>query len=308
MKDVLSDIFETIRLRGTLYFHTDYSPPWAITVPAYAQAARFHLVVQGRCHVGLASGRSVDLGPGDLVLVPRGQEHILSDSAGRAPAPLERVIQESGYDGSGAFVVGRGDRQAATQMVCGHLGFAQGADHPLLRALPDLIVMTQADRARHPLLDESLRLVARRAFVDGLGVAASISRLSEVFFIEAVRVCMAHHPPLAQIMNAMTDLQIGRALELVHKAPGDPWSVESLAKAIGMSRSRFAERFAELVGMAPMAYVTEWRLQKALKRLGEKEVSVKEVAAQAGYQSAAAFTRAFAQRFGVPPTEYRSAG
>ena len=306
MKDVLSDIFETIRLRGTLYFRTDYSPPWAITVPAYSQAARFHLVIQGRCHIGLASGLSINLGPGDLVLIPRGQQHVLADSVGRTPAPLERVVQESGYDGAGAFVIGKGDPQAATQMVCGHLGFSQGADHPLLRALPNLMVMTQADRARHPLLDELLRLVARRAFTDGLGAAASIARLSEVFFIEAVRVSMEHHPPLAQIMNAMTDLQIGRALELVHKAPGDPWSVHSLAKAIGMSRSRFAERFAELVGMAPMAYVTEWRLQKALKRLCEKEVSVKEIATQAGYQSAAAFTRAFAQRFGVPPTEYRS--
>ncbi|SDJ63801.1 transcriptional regulator, AraC family [Bradyrhizobium sp. Rc2d] len=305
MNDILSDVFETIRLRGTLYFRTDYSPPWAITVPAYEQAARFHLVIQGRCHIGLASGRSINLGPGDLALIPRGQQHVLADSAGRTPAPLERVVQESGYDGKSAFVIGKGDPQATTQMVCGHLGFSQGADHPLLRALPEVIVMTQADRARHPLLDESLHLVARRAFADELGAAASISRLSEVFFIEAVRVSMEHHAPLAQIMNAMTDLQIGRALELVHKAPSDPWSVDRVAKAIGMSRSRFATRFTELVGIAPMTYVSEWRLQKALLRLNRKEGGIKEIAAQAGYQSPAAFSRAFSQRFGVPPTEYR---
>jgi AraC family transcriptional regulator, activator of mtrCDE len=305
MIDILSDIFETIRLRGTLYFRTDYSPPWAITVPAYAQAARFHLVIQGRCHVRLASGRDADLGPGDVVLIPRGQGHVLADSAGRTPAPLEQIIQESGFDGKGAFVIGKGDPQAATRMVCGHLGFSQGADHPLLGALPEALVMTQTDRDRHPLLDESLRLVARRALTDEPGTAASISRLSEVFFIEAVRASIEHHPALARVMNAMTDSQIGRALELVHEAPGDSWSVDRLAKAIGMSRSRFAERFTELVGVTPMAYVTEWRLQKALARLGRKEVSIKEIAAQAGYQSSAAFTRAFAQRFGVSPTEYR---
>jgi AraC family transcriptional regulator, activator of mtrCDE len=305
MIDVLSDIFETIRLRGTLYFRTHFSAPWATTVPAYAQAARFHLVVQGRCHVALGSGTTFDLGPGDLILIARGQAHVLADSPGRIPAPLEDVVKASGFDGAGVFVVGGGEPRAATQMVCGHLGFLHGADHPLLRALPDAMVLTQSDRARHPMLDETLRLVARRAFADGPGAGASIARLSEVFFIEAIRAAMDHHPELARVLAAMSDSQIGRALALVHKAPGDAWSVESLANAIGMSRSRFAERFTELVQMAPMAYVAEWRLQKALTRLTQSEASVKEIAAEVGYQSPAAFTRAFAQRFGAPPTEYR---
>jgi len=305
MFDLLSDVFETIRLKGTLYFRTDCSPPWAITVPAYEQAARFHFVIQGCCHVSLASGSNVVLEPGDVVLIPRGREHVLADRLGRVPAPLERVIQESGYDGKGAFVIGKSDPQATTQMVCGHLGFSQGADHPLLGALPDVILITQPDRDRYPLLDESLRLVARRALSDEVGAAASIARLSEVFFIEAVRASVERHPPLANVMTAMTDLHIGRALELVHKTPGDPWTVETLAKASGMSRSRFAEQFAELVGVAPMAYVTEWRLQKALARLSSSKASVKEVSAQAGYQSAAAFARAFSQRFGIPPTDTR---
>ncbi|MCC8964424.1 AraC family transcriptional regulator [Bradyrhizobium sp. Pear76] len=305
MFDLLSDVFETIRLKGTLYFRTDYSPPWAITVPPYQQAARFHFVIQGCCHVSLPSGSNIVLEPGDVVLIPRGRGHVLADRLGRAPAPLERVIQESGYDGKGAFVIGKSDPQATTQMVCGHLGFSQGADHPLLGALPEVILITQPDRARYPLLDESLRLVARRALSDEVGAAASIARLSEVFFIEAVRASVERHLPLANVMAAMTDLHIGRALELVHKTPGDPWTVETLAKASGMSRSRFAERFTELVGVAPMAYVTEWRLQKALARLSSSKASVKEVAAQAGYQSAAAFARAFSQRFGIPPTDTR---
>ncbi|RXH05754.1 AraC family transcriptional regulator [Bradyrhizobium guangzhouense] len=305
MFDILSDVFETIRLKGTLYFRTDYSPPWAITVPEYEQAARFHFVIQGCCHVSLSSGANIVLEPGDVVLIPRGRGHVLADRLGRAPAPLERVIQDSGYDGKGAFVIGKGDPQATTQMVCGHLGFSQGADHPLLGALPEVIVITQADRGRYPLLDEALRLIARQALSDEAGAAASIARLSEIFFIEAVRASVERHPPLANVMTAMTDRHIGRALELVHETPGDPWTVETLAKASGMSRSRFAERFTELVGVAPMAYVMEWRLQIALARLGSSKASVKEVAAQAGYQSAAAFARAFSQRFGIPPTDTR---
>lgn len=305
MRDVLSDIFDTIRLRATLYFRTDYSPPWAITVPAYSQAARFHLVIQGRCFVRLASGATADLGPGDLIVIPRGQEHTLSDNAERAPAPYETVVRQSGYDGSGVFVVGEGNPAAATQMVCGHFGFTDGADHPLLRALPEMIVLTPGDRARHALLDETLRLVARRIFSEDLGSAAAISRLSEVFFIEAVRASIEQCPEMARVLGAMTDPQIGRALDRMHTAPGQPWTVESIAAEVGMSRSRFAERFTELVGLGPMAYLTEWRLQKALARLIEKDMSVKEIAREAGYQSAAAFTRAFSQRFGVPPTEAR---
>ena len=115
MADILSDIFETIRLRATLYFKTDYSPPWAITVPKYEEAARFHLVIQGRCHVELESGATTEIGPGDLILIPRGKQHVLSDKKGRIPAPLETIIEQSGYDGSGTFVIGKGDPSAATR-------------------------------------------------------------------------------------------------------------------------------------------------------------------------------------------------
>ncbi len=308
MTDVLSDIFDTIRLRATLYFRTDYSAPWAITVPAYRETARFHLVVQGRCHVALVSGRSVDIGPGDLIVIPRGQEHILADCPGRAPAPLERVLQESGYDGSGVFVVGSGNPAASTQMVCGHFGFTEGADHPLLRALPETIVMTSADRARHPLLDDTLRLVVRRVFTEGLGAAAAIARLSEVFFIETVRASIEQWPELARVIGAMTDPQIGRALELMHKDASHPWTVESLALAVGMSRSRFAERFSMLMREGPMSYLADWRLQRALVLLGQSRVNVQEVATKVGYQSAAAFTRSFTQKFGAPPSEFRHSG
>ncbi|MFA5949434.1 MAG: AraC family transcriptional regulator [Hyphomicrobium sp.] len=304
MTDILSDIFETIRLRGTLYFRTDYAPPWAVTVPAYEQAARFHLIVQGRCHVEITGGGpGADLGPGDLMLITGGREHILSDCAGREPAPLEEIVRRSGYDGKGVFAYGTAEPGAATQMVCGHLNFTRGADHPLLRALPPLIVMRPAERAMHPLLDDTLRLVVRRAFTDTLGAAASISRLSEVFFIETVRASIDAHTELSRVIAAMTDAQVGRALSSIHEAPADPWTVESLAQVAGMSRSRFAERFTELVGVAPMAYVAEWRMQKALARLVESDANVKVVAAEVGYQSAAAFTRAFVNRFGVTPTE-----
>lgn len=303
--DVLNDILDTLNLKGALYFRTDFSAPWAVAVPALGQAARFHLVVQGRCHVGFATGATVDLMPGDMVLIPRGGAHILADSAGRPAPPLETVLELSGYQGEGVFVLGKGDPEASTQMICGHFTFRGGADHPLLRALPDHIVVTNATRAREPWLDEALRLVSRRMFSEEIGSPAAVTRLSEIVFIELLRVGIGQSPELGAILAALADPQIGRILRLLHTAPQEPWTVASMAQAIGMSRSRFAERFRELLGTGPMSYLSDWRLQKALALLDDSRCSVQQVARRTGYRSAAAFTRAFAEKFGVPPTEYR---
>lgn len=305
--DVLNDILDTLKLSGALYFRTDFSPPWAITVPNLAQAARFHLVVQGNCHVKFSNDASVLLGPGDLVLIPRGRSHILADNPERPATELESVLTENKYDGQGVLVVGDGDPNASTQMVCGHLSFRFGADHPILRALPEYLLTTSSLRAREPLLDEMLRLLARRVFSETLGSMAAVTRLSEIVFIELLKVGIHQSAELHAILLAFNDRQIGRALQLMHSEFSHTWTVESLASKVAMSRSRFAERFSELIGMSPMAYLSEWRLQKALSLLDDSRCSIQQVAMQTGYQSPAAFTRAFSSKFGSPPTEYRKA-
>jgi AraC-like DNA-binding protein len=245
------------------------------------------------------------LGPGDIVLIPKGRSHILADEAGREAPQLETVLQDVGYDGEGVLVVGEKDIAASTQMVCGHFNFRSGADHPILRALPEYVLTTASTRAREPWLDEMLRLVTRRVFAEELGSAAAITRLSEIVFIELLRVGINQSNELRAVIEGFRDQQIGRALGLIHARPAEPWTVEKLAAAVGMSRSRFAERFSELVGTGPMAYLSDWRLQKALSLLGMSHVSIQQVAIQTGYQSPAAFSRAFSGKFGVPPTEYR---
>lgn len=305
LMDILDDILDTLDLKGALYFRTDFSPPWAVRVPDLPQATRFHLVVQGGCHVELAAGASVQLGPGDLILIPRGRSHVIADMAGRPAPALESVLEAAGYDGRGVLAVGTGDPAASTQMVCGHFNFRAGADHPILRALPDHLLTTTAMRARNPWLDEMLRLVAQRMLSGAIGSAAAVTRLSEIVFIELLRIGVTQSAGLQALLEAFRDRQIGRALELIHHRPGEPWTVASLASAVAMSRSRFAERFSELMGIGPMAYLSEWRLQKALALLDGSRSSVQQVAVQAGYRSPAAFTRAFAAKFGQSPTEYR---
>jgi len=305
--DLLDEILNTLALKGALYFRTDFGAPWSVTVPDLPQAARFHLVVQGECHVMFPSGDRVRLGPGDLVLIPGGRSHVLADRPVTGAPPLERVLEAAGYDGRGVLVVGQGDDTAPTQMVCGHFSFRQGADYPLIGALPDHMVLTASGRAKSPWLDEILRLVVQRIFRDPFGSAASVTRLSEIAFIELLRAGIGDGSRLDTVLEAFRDPQIGRSLELIHTHPGAPWTVERLAQEVGMSRSRFAERFTGLLGVAPMAYLSNWRLQRALALLEDGRRSVQQVSAEIGYQSQAAFARAFAGKFGVSPSEYRRA-
>ncbi|MEQ8650897.1 MAG: AraC family transcriptional regulator [Kiloniellales bacterium] len=303
--DILNDILDTLALRGVLYFRTDFSAPWAIQVPDHEQAARFHLVMQGQCHVVFDSERTADLGHGDLILIPRGRSHVLADRPGRNAAPLDEVLVKAGYDGQGVLVVGDGDPDASTQMVCGHFSFRPGADHPLLQAMPDYFVTSADLRSQQPWLNEVLGLVAQRMLSGQIGSQASATRLSEIVFIELLRLGVMQDPSLQALLEAFTDHQIGRALSLIHADPAAAWTVEGLAQQVGMSRSRFAERFSALIGTAPMSYLANWRLQKALALLDDEKVSIQQIAAQSGYQSPAAFTRAFAGKFGRPPREHR---
>lgn len=303
--DVLDDILDTLNLKGALYFRTDFSSPWGVTVPDLRQAARFHQVVQGICHVSFPAGGTVELMPGDLILIPRGRSHVLADQAGREAPPLETLLKAVGYQGHGVLVVGQGEPDASTQMICGHFSFREGADHPLLRALPDYLLITSVMRAREPWLDEMLRLVARRIFAEEIGSTAAVIRLSEIVFIELLRIGIGQSETLKSVLTAFRDKQVGGALQLIHAEPERAWTVESLASQVAMSRSRFAERFSALMGTSPMAYLAEWRLQKALALLDDSRCSVQQVAARIGYQSAAAFTRAFSVKFGLAPTEYR---
>lgn len=306
--DILDDILETLKLKGVLYFRTDFSGPWGVTVPDLGQAARFHLVVQGQCRVELASGQAVDLGPGDMIMIPKGQSHILADAQGRGAPPLEAVLESAGYEGSGVLAVGEGDALASTQLICGHLDFRHLAQHPVLHALPDHLVITAAMRAREPWLDELLRMMTRRVFSDAMGSEATVTRLSELMFVEVLRAGIGHDVNQGLPLQAFRDQHIGRALELIHHAPEKPWTVGSLASATGMSRSRFAVRFRELLGVAPVGYLSDWRLQKALSLLEDSQCSIQQVASRSGYKSSAAFSRAFAGKFGLPPTAYRRVG
>lgn len=305
MSDVLSNILDTIELRATFYFRTEFYAPFGIAVPNFKRAARFHLIVQGQCFVRLEDDSFICARPGDLVFVPFGKGHVLASDAKRKCKPMSEVMNEAGFKGQGPFTVGTGTPDQSCQMVCGHFAFADSSDHPLLHSVPEILHITSADRAAQPMLDDVLRLIIRRAFSEGSGAAASISRLSEVLFIEVLRASLTQLGGANQMLVAVQDPQIGRALAAIHGDIAQSWAVGSLASEAGMSRTRFAERFRELVGSSPMAYLAEWRLQRALHHLSSGKLPVKAVAGEVGFRSVAAFSRAFRTRFGRAPRDQR---
>ena len=279
--DVLSDILDVLQLRGTLYFRTAFAAPYAVAVPDLGNAARFHLCVQGRCYV-------------------------VCDAPERTPAELETVLRDADYSGDGVLVYGGEDEgDADTKLVCGHFTFANGADHPLLRALPPYLVVTAELRARAQWLDELMRLITRQMFAGDPGTRASVMRLSEALFIEVIKTCADQDETLATFIEGMSDARIGRALGILHREFDKDWTLERIAREVGMSRSRFADQFQAVIGCAPMGYLSDLRLQKAMNLLAATAEPVQSVAVQVGYQSPAAFTRAFSSRYGRSPREVR---
>jgi AraC-like DNA-binding protein len=304
--DLLTDILGTLSLKGILYFRTEFSGKWAVTVPTLPAAARFHLVTKGCCHVRIGEDHYQDLHPGDIILVPKGRTHILSDSPQKTAPPLEKVIRQSGYNGNGLLVYGTQSTGQTTQMVCGHFSFRPGADHPVLRHLPEFITLRSEDRKKLPLLDQSLSFIAERVFSESLGSAAAVTRLSEIVFMEILQSAISANDRLSCVLLALQDAKIAKSLQLMHSNPEKQWTVESLACEVAMSRSRFSNRFRKLLGETPMTYLAEWRLQKSLEMLGETKQPIQLVANKTGYQSPSAFTRAFHCKFGISPKEYRS--
>jgi AraC family transcriptional regulator, activator of mtrCDE len=304
--DVLADIFDTIQLKGTFYFRTHFSPPWGTTVPRHGRAARFHYVVRGSSWIRAEGQDPIEMAAGDFVLVPGGASHVLADQPIRNAPLLETVMESVGYRGESVLAVGRGDPSAATQLVCGHLTFSEGADHAILRALPAVVRISAERRVKRIWFNEVLGLLVRQVFKDEPGALAAVTRLSEILFIEAIRFASDEAPELKRLLKGFADARIGRAIALIHKEPARAWTVENLAREVGMSRTRFAHDFQDLIGMGPVSYLIEWRLQRAAVALQTSHRTIAEIAYASGYSSQAAFARTFRERFGRSPKAFRN--
>ena len=304
--DLLSDILALLKLQGTLYFRTEFNPPWGIAVPAFANVARFHLVHRGRCWLTVDGVEEpVLLEQGDLVIVTHGAAHQLSDPAAALARSVDDVVAQSGFTGDGALIYGEPGQGHDTQLVCGHFAFDRDAGHPLIEALPPFIHVRNTGDVAHLWLEGTLKLIGAEAGGTGLGATFITLRLSEIIFAQAIRAYLAADGAERRVFRGLIDPHISRSLHALHKQPEASWTLERMAQQAGLSRTGFANRFNECVGVTPMQYLTGWRMQVGRRLLVESDLPILEVAERSGYRSEAAFGRVFRRHFATTPARYR---
>lgn len=299
MTDALGEALHLMRMSGTFYCRNELTEPWGLTMPDMTDCLWFHVLTSGRCDVEV-DGRITTLEPGGVLLVPGGRGHQLF-STETAEKPLVTTLPHM-FETDNYAILRYGDGGAVTHLVCGAVRFDDPAAKHLVNVLPQVLYIRQADDMR-----ATIDLMAAEARFLRPGGEAVVTRLADVLVIQTIREWLTNDPAARTgWLGALQDQQIGQALALIHRDPAQPWTVERLAHQTAMSRSAFAARFTELVGEPAMRYVTRWRMHVAVNRLRDRDSTVSEIARGLGYESEAAFSRAFKRIVGVSPGQARA--
>lgn len=302
--DVLTDILNSLRLEGRLYFRTELTAPWGIHVPQKQDVARFHIVIRGNGWLKVENEiDSVPMANGDLAVIPHGAGHEILDDLDTPSRPLDNVLDEVNYTGSGPLLYGGGGMGCS--LVCGEFAFDRELFNPLLDNLPAVLHVRGSENFNSKWMDSTLGFIAHEAASEQIGALAIIDRLAEIIFIQVVRAYVSEAGSKEPFLAALGDPLMSQALSLIHGKPHYGWTVAELGQHIGMSRSAFSNRFSEMVGMSPYQYLTSVRMRKAAHYLRTVDTSLMNIAYEVGYESEAAFSNAFKQHFGIRPGKYR---
>jgi AraC-like DNA-binding protein len=314
--DPLSEALRSVRLSGAIFLDAELSAPWGFASPPASAGAHliapsaehvilFHLLVEGRATARIVGQDSMALEAGDIAVLPRGDAHELwngrvtelTDSSALLPKILEGAVVSERGGGGGRL----------TKFICGYITCERQAQRLFLAGLPPLFKVNIRRDASGEWLERTIRHLASERAPVRAGQSALLAKLAEALFIETLRSYMAELPrQRTGWLAAVRDSAVGRALGAIHREPARSWTVASLAEQAGVSRTVFAERFTRLLGDAPLAYVSRCRMELGARLLETTDDSVLQVALNSGYESEAAFNRAFKREFELPPARYRS--
>ncbi len=314
--DALTDVLRTMRLTGAVFLDAEFTEPWCVLAQVGpeeyarfsappAQVIGYHYVLEGRLEVSVTDGTPMTAGPGHLLLLPRNDSHILGSDLRAEPQDIDQLVQPGGEDGLASLHYGGGG--ARCRILCGYLG-ANESNDPLISSLPSVVRLAVGGKLSGRWIEGSIRYAARALADGGPGAASSLARMAELLFGEAIREYVQSLPrDQAGWLAGLRDPYVGRALALLHGESARAWTLDELSREAGLSRSALTERFSRHIGMPPMRYLTRQRLQRAARWLREGNATVSRVAYDVGYDSEAAFTRAFKREFGASPAAFRKA-
>lgn len=324
--DTLSDVLRTVRLRAAVFYYVSCDGDWVAEAPTSRDIAtavmpeaehvmEYHVLTSGECWAGLVGEQPVKMKRGDIVLLAQGDAHVLSSAPGMRGDPNVNGYLELGradrpfrihYDGSSEALVDFNAQPPAraASFVCGFIGCDLKPFNPLIATLPRLLHLPAEERSA--LSEQFATFAAAESAARRPGSEALLERLSEMMFVDAIRRHVEHMPEQSTgWLAGLRDRYVGRALALLHERPAAPWTIEDLSSQVGLSRSALHERFVSLIGQPPVQYLTNWRMQLASRLLLEGRSTVAAVAADVGYDSEAAFARAFKRLVGLPPAAWR---
>jgi AraC-like DNA-binding protein len=329
-RDTLSDVLRTVRLRGAVFYYLDGTSPWTAEVPPAEEIIggimpgaehmiEFHGVVEGACWGGIAGETPLRLVARDVILFPHGDAHVLSSAPGLRPPRVDKSVYFAprppqlpyalslhGSEVTTARLDG-GGRSDHTVLVCGFLGLDARPFNPILAALPRVLHVAGATLGADSWIASFLQVAVVESNQRRPGGEAVLERMSEMLFVEVLRRHIDALPPgETGWLAGMRDPGIGRVLALLHEKPEVPWTLERLADDAAMSRSTLHDHFVHFIGQPPMQYLARWRMQVAAKLLRDTKAKLIEVAQGVGYESEAAFSRAFKRAVGVAPGAWRA--
>jgi AraC-like DNA-binding protein len=316
--DALSELLRVVRFSGGIFHEANFRQPWCLRsqiapgdcgpgVKVDGGLVSFHYILDGRVQVRLGNEKPHTAGPGEIILVSHNDPHFLGSDVTLPAMDVRPLIHRAASHELARIDYGSG-RKVMARFVCGYLSTTM-RDNPLLAALPSLLVADLRKRPCAEWAETSFRYAAREHASQRPGSQEILSRLSEMLFVEAVRGYIEKLPGSATgWLAALRDPSLARALGAFHLHPARPWTAEELAREACLSRSAFAERFTESVGLPPMSYLARWRMSLAGQRLRESPDTIAQIAASVGYESESTFSRAFTREMGIAPGAWRNGG
>jgi AraC-like DNA-binding protein len=315
MMDALSEALNTVSMSSAIFFNAEFTAPWGFSAPHTSKLAPvlapgtghlvvYHLVTDGTAIVRIPGTDDLSLAPGDIVIIPHGDAHVVSN--GTPSTVIDGVSSLGQHLSSDLSLMRYGGGGDATCFVCGFFGCDRRAGQLFLTGLLPMIKINIRGDAAGEWLETSIRHLVAEAGSARPGRTVLLSKMADVLFIEALRRYMEQMPPeQTGWLAGARDSVVGAALALLHRRPCHPWTISKLAAESGASRSGLAERFTRFLGEPPLTYLTRWRLLLAARKLQTSRNTVVQVAFEVGYESESAFNRAFKREFGVPPAQYR---